>query len=285
MIVVWCSTLHAATRTTVAVDLSSLDIASYQALDGLALEKRIVLRFVQEGFAVVDVHEHPDIVVAVRLASGGIMLEARTAHGTRSREIARRDDSLDELHLEIAQKAAELVRSIPVGVERVAPMIEEPRRLEPSVGLDVLWRGGGADVLPRIGVRYGAALAAVASAAVAVSSGPGISVQEWQPQLGATYRVALGTATAIEAGLLLGVLVEHYSVSDPMAQNSRGTLVDVIGSLPVSVSLAPTARWLFGLRLTPGLASEARRHTFDGATIWERGAFRLETGISAALRW
>jgi hypothetical protein len=295
LIVVCCATtaLHAAPRTTVAVDLSSLDAASYREIDGLALEKRIVLRFIQEGFAVVGVQEHPDIVVAIRLANASVILEARSAQGIRSREIARHEDSLAELHLEITQKAAELVRSIPLGapsVERVAPVVEapsiwEPWRVEPSAGVDVVWRSGGFDVAPRLGIRFGAALAGVASAAVAVSSGPGISVQEWQPQLGATYRLRLGTTTAVEAGVLAGVIIEHFSVSDPMAQDSRGTVVDLIGSLPVSVSFAPAARWLLGFRVAPGLASEGRRHTFDGATIWERGAFRMEAGINGAFRW
>ncbi len=295
MIVVCCATatLHAATRTTVAVDLSSLDTTSYRELDGLALEKRIVLRFIQEGFAVVGVDEHPDIVVAIRLTGTSVILEARSAQGIRSREIARQEDSLTELHLEITQKAAELVRSIPMGapIERVARVVEipnsaEPWRLEPSAAVDVVWRAGGFDVAPRVGVRFGAEFAGVATAAVApVSSGPGISVEEWQPQLGATYRLRLGTMTAVEAGVLGGVLVEHYSVSDPMAQNQRGTVVDLVGSVPVSVSLAPAAHWLLSLRLAPGLASEGRRHTFDGTTIWERGAFRMEAGIGGAFRW
>ncbi len=296
VIVVCCAptALQAATRTTVAVDLTSLDAASYQELDGLALEKRMVLRFVQEGFAVVGVQEHPDIVVVIRLAEASVVIEAISGQGNKSREVARHDDSLAELHLEITQKAAELVRAIPAAalivVERVAPVVEAPDiwntwRVEPSAGVDVVFRSGGSDVSPRLGVRFGGGLAGVASAAVIVSSGPGISVQEWQAQLGGAYRLPLGTSTLVEAGALAGALVAHYSVSDPMAQRAHGTTVDLIGSLPVSVSFAAAASWLFSVRLAPGLASEARRHTFEGATIWERGAFRMEAGVGATLRW
>lgn len=292
LIVVWCATtaVRAATRTTVAVDLTSLDAASYQALDGLALEKRIVLRFVQEGFAVVGVQEHPDIVVVIRLQDANVILEARSAQGTRSREVARRDASLTELHLEITQKAAELVRAIPIAaapavIERVAPVVADRVRVEASAGVDVVWRSAGVDVAPRLGVRFGGAFAGLASGALAVSSGPGIAIEEWQAMVGASYRCELGSATSLEVGAEVGALIEHYSVSDPMAMKRRGIVVDPIGSLPVSVSLAPTPRWLFSLRLAPGLAAEGRRHTFEGATIWERGAFRMEAGVSAALRW
>jgi hypothetical protein len=46
---------------TVAVDLATLDVVTYQELDGLSLEKRVVVRLVQEGFAVVAPTEQPDI--------------------------------------------------------------------------------------------------------------------------------------------------------------------------------------------------------------------------------
>ena len=292
MAIVACcvATSHAAPQTTVAVDLTALDVTSYQELDGLALEKRIVLRFVQEGFAVVGAREHPDIVLVVRLVDGGLVLEARSAQGIKSREIARHDDSLAELHLEIAQKAAELVRAMPIRVPPVVAAViaappADPWSFESSAGLDVWVRSGGVDLAPRLGLRFGGALAGIASAAVAFSSGDGISVQEWEGQLGGAYRLGLGARMSFEAGALVGALIEHYALPDPTAQNRRGTVVDVIGTIPLKLSVTPVARWTFSVRVAPGLANEGRRHTFEDATIWERGALRIEAGIDAGVRW
>jgi hypothetical protein len=114
----------AATRTdagpnagaaTVSVDVTTLDDAAFQRLDGAALEKQIVVRLVQDGFAVVATSWQPAVVLTVHSLGQSVLLQAYGPAGLHRREVAaevggRRVPSA-ELRLELAQKAAELVRA------------------------------------------------------------------------------------------------------------------------------------------------------------------------------
>ena len=75
-------TAHAA--PSVAVDLSRLDS---QAADAAALEQALVMRLLQEGFAIDPLTEEPTIVVAIAGHDHQLVLTAKSAHFARSRTI------------------------------------------------------------------------------------------------------------------------------------------------------------------------------------------------------
>src|SRR5262245_46553680 len=99
-------------RPTVAVDLTQLDAHTYTQLDGLALEKRIVMRLVQEEFAVVTAVAQPDVLVVIRLEGTSLVLEARgPASAERRLVLALGPAATPELHLEITHRILGLVRA------------------------------------------------------------------------------------------------------------------------------------------------------------------------------
>ena len=62
-------------------------------------------------------------------------------------------------------------------------------------------------------------------------------------------------------------------------------MVDVLGSVPLSLTWHPTPGLRLGARIAPGACSSARLHlrtTSSGTQIlWQRGPLRVELGLSA----
>src|SRR5689334_20154804 len=82
---------------TVALELGGLDSETYDQLDGLALEKRVVLRLVQEGFAAVSPKAQPTILISLVKTAEGLVLEADSNGQHRSRPIPRGNEPLAAL--------------------------------------------------------------------------------------------------------------------------------------------------------------------------------------------
>lgn len=96
---------------TASLDLRALSEHTYQKLDGVALERRVMMRLVQEGFAVVSLERGGQVRLLLREAGPrALLLTAKTLDAERSRTIAWGAEPLEELHLELAQKAVELAR-------------------------------------------------------------------------------------------------------------------------------------------------------------------------------
>ena len=114
------SSFASAAPTTVALDVSTVDAASFEALDGVALEKTATVRLVQEGFAVIAPTASPDVLVAVSVSAEprSIVLSGRGPGGAST-------------------------RSIPWGNETQA----ELRASRQPVGVEVLARGDGHDLV------------------------------------------------------------------------------------------------------------------------------------------
>jgi len=299
----------AAGKPTVGVDLTTLEIKTYEELDGLSLEKRMVLRLVQEGFAAVTPAQGPDVLVTIRRTPEGLRIEARGPLGARERTIPLRGDPLEELHLEIVHRVLGLVRlslapmtpptspsstSVVAGAptERL-PRDRVPRekrrrwRMEPSAGVDALWRSSGPDLLVRLGFRLGQSpgLGGHLSLGLSPSSGEGIDVQEWQVQAGVGYRLALSARFDLEGGVLLGVVVHRYDVNLPDARDAGSAVTDFLGALPVVLTYCPFSHVGIALRVAPGVAGASQRHLLNSRVLWERGSLRLETGLALVGRW
>lgn len=96
-------------RRTVGIDMSKLDRAAFDAIDGVELEERLLVRLVQDGCAVVAATEKPDTIIFVRQEGDRMVLEVRGRAYTEAREVADTGQTREALHHELAQKASALV--------------------------------------------------------------------------------------------------------------------------------------------------------------------------------
>jgi hypothetical protein len=278
---------------SVAVDLTGLDAAEYAKLDGLALEKRLVLRLVQDGFAVVAPAAPADVRVTVSAAPGGLLLVASGGGKTARREVPIAEGALAELHLELAQKVAELARSCvpapkpalppPPPVAPSPPPAEAPFRVAASGGAVV--RAGGTDFAGRLAVRYGRLVGVHVVAGLVPSFGDGLWVLEGQLLVGPSVKVELAPGAELEAALAVGAALQFFQLADAAALERTGARLDLAAALPISFTYWPARSFGLGVRVTPGLASQGRQHSSGGQVLWTRGAASFEAGVLLAARF
>lgn len=270
------SSLAVAAPTTVALDVSTLDAAAFEALDGVALEKTATVRLVQEGFAVIAPTASPEVLVSVSVnaAPRSIVLSGKGPGGASTRSIPWGNETQAELHLEVTQKLVELTRVVaraPV-VPVVEPVVEPtPSRWYLGAGGGVLLREGGFDGLGVATLRWGDRLRFAADLGVGGSRGAGIGVIETTLAAGVAYALKFDR-WRLEAAVLVGALLHVWSLD---ASNS-GIRVSPLVNVPLQLSFAVTPVVNVGLRVAPGW-SGAREHVSGDTVLWARGAVRLET--------
>ena len=112
----------------VVIDLSRLDCETAPAR--AAIEQALVMRLVQEGFAIDPVTGEQSIVVAITGCARELVLSATSASFARTRTVALGAGSGAELQLEIVQKLVELARlareATPPPDEPPAPVAAPP---------------------------------------------------------------------------------------------------------------------------------------------------------------
>jgi hypothetical protein len=287
--------------TSVAFDLSSVRESDYRRLDGLGLRKKVDLRLVEDGFAVVSV-ESGGAEVVVRLVAhpSSVVLDGSSSRGTLRRTV-RLDGTVAEWHLEICQKVVELTRALrpsrppPEAVAAAPAPPPEPVATVPfpapaPVTLAPLWelslvggavgRNSAVDPLVLAAVRVGrAAIGLHVEAGVSWSSGTDTRVTEVQAAAGVGYRFRPAESFALEPALLGGAVLQSYHVTWPFAQSTTGTATvpALWGELRLGWSFAP--RWGLGLRVAGGAAPTVT-HVSEGVTLWSRGTLRAEAGVA-----
>jgi len=293
---------------SVGVDFSTLDDATYRDIDGLALEKATLLRLVQEGFSVVAVSSSPVVLISLRRVSNGLLIEARGGSIARS-VLPLPRGSLAEFHLMVTQRIVALSRasllSAPRGEAEPAARPDpqpgtgdiprpirsgslESRRgeIELNGGAGVLWRGDARDLLVRAGLRYALSrrIGVGAGLSFTPSTESGINVREWQPAIGLDYRLVDRAPVHFDVGIVLGFALEHYRLEDSAAKDREGVLLDVVASVPLTLSYS--GRHLgVGAWAAPGVATRGHEHTANGEVLWKRSAVRLESGVAVLWRW
>ena len=293
---------------SVGVDLSTLDDATYRDIDGLALEKAALLRLVQEGFPVVAVSASPVVLISLRRVPDGLLIEARGGSTTRSILPLPRG-SLAEFHLMVVQRIVALSRAslqpAPGGEAEPAarpapePVVEDAPRVirseslesrrgevEVNAGAGVLWRGDARDLLVRAGFRYGLSRRIGASGGLSFtpSTESGISVRELQPEIGFDYRLLDRRPLHFDAGIVVGLVLQHYRLEDPDAEDRERVLVDAVARAPLMLSYS--GRHLgVGVWVAPGVASRGHEHTANGEVLWYRSAVRVESGMAVLWGW
>lgn len=275
-----CSSVALAAPVTVALDVSTVDAASFEALDGVALEKTATVRLVQEGFAVVAPTASPNVLVSVsvRESPRAIVLSGTGPGGTDSRSIVWASETLAELHLEVTQKVVELTRLVArAPVVHVEP-ISEPEAPAPrlwSVGASggVLLRDGGLDALGVATVRFGERFRFAADLGVDASRGTGIGIVEGFLAGGVGYALSWNR-WQLEASLTIGALLHWWSLD----RASSGVRAGVLVRVPIQLTFMVTPAFGVGLRVAPGWSS-AREHSGGDLVLWARGAARFETQV------
>jgi hypothetical protein len=309
-VVLVCGRAGAAAKMpqSVGVDFSTLDDATYRDIDGLGLEKATLLRLVQEGFPVVAVSASPVVLISLRRVPEGLLIEARAGSTARSILPLPRG-SLAEFHLMVVQRIVALSRASlqpalggqaePAARPAPQPEVEavprdmrseslESRRgeVELSAGAGVLWRGDARDLLVHAGFRYALfrRIGVRGGLSFTPSTESGISVREWQPEIGLDYRLLDQRPLHFDVGIVVGLVLQHYRLEDPEAEDRERVLVDAVARVPLMLSYS--GRHLgVGVWAAPGVASRGHEHTANGGVLWDRSAVRVESGVAVLWRW
>lgn len=298
--------LTQAPAVSVSFDLRALPEQDYRRWEGVELERKVALRLIQEGFAVVSPRSPARLRLRVSRTPEGLRLEASGPLQRVEQDVRVGRGSLAELHLEVAQKLTEMTRAVqsepepeppapvpvppPSPVPEPAPMLPvevaaapRPSELDVSLGVGALWRGPGVDPHLLLSVRRGlGAFGLDAEVGLGRSREPALTVFEAQGGAFFSYRLSLTERLQLEPGAGVGLVLHSFRLEDDGVSEQTGT----------QVSPAGWARMKFRWRFTEQLAAEVRvsagllrpvSHVREGETLWSREAARFETG--AQLSW
>ncbi|MFY1831447.1 hypothetical protein ACN47A_36380 [Myxococcus fulvus] len=279
---------------SVSFDLRALPEQDYRRWDGVELERKVALRLIQEGFAVVSPRGPAQLRLSVSRAPEGLLLEAVGPRQRVEQSVRVGRGSIAELHLEVAQKLAEMTRAVQPEPEPSPPepVLQPPvevtavparSALDLGLGLGTLWGGPGVAPHLLLSVRWGLGDWGLdAEAGLGVSREPALNVFEAQGGAFFSYRHAVTERLRLEPGVGAGLVVHAFRLEDAWVSRQSGT----------QVSPAGWARMKLGWRFTERLAAEVRvalgllrpvTHVREGETLWSRGGARLETGVQ--LSW
>ncbi len=282
--------LLAATPHSVAVDLSALDRQSYQELDAVSLERGVVVRLVQEGFAVVGPAAAPDVRITVSRRGRGVVLGA--AGLTAQVELEPR--RLREFHLEVSQKAVELARAAaatlpepaPAPAAAVAPPSAEPAPPLPPLAppswnvlaaAGALFRAPGTDLRVALAARWAATERLGVHVELGLSPVPGARLSAYDGTLAVGPGLQLVTGGfRLELGLSLGAMLHVFTVPVDGVVEPLGSRVDFLARPFLRGTLNPVGGLLVWLQLGAGLTSRAREHRLSGVPVYARGALWLD---------
>ncbi|QSQ19449.1 hypothetical protein JY651_29520 [Pyxidicoccus parkwayensis] len=297
--------LAQAPAVSVSFDLRPLSERDYRRWDGVELERKVTIRLIQEGFAVVSPERPAQLRLRASRTPEGLKLEAvgprqRVEQGVR---VGR--GSLAELHLEIAQKLSEMTRALkpeleppppePVS-EAPAPMPQTPEPVPPtplevaaipprsalnlSLGVGSLWGGPSAAPHFLLTVRRGlGAFGLDAEAGLGVSRGTEMTVREVQGGGFFSYRLFAAERFQLEPGVGAGIVLHTFQLADPLMSVRTGTQLSPAGWARTKLRWRFTERLAAEVRVALGLQRPVS-HVSEGGTLWSRGGMRLETGAN-----
>ncbi|WP_426754654.1 hypothetical protein [Myxococcus sp. Y35] len=279
---------------SVSFDLRSLPAQDYRRWDGVELERKVALRLIQEGFAVVSPQSPAQLRLRASLTPEGLWLEATGPRQRVEQAVRVGRGSLAELHLEVAQKLSEMARAVQPEPEPPLPepVLQPPAEvavapsrpeLDLSLGLGTLWRGPGVDPLLLLSVRRDlGAFGLDAEAGLGVSREAALTVFEAQGGAFFSYRLPLAERLQLEPGAGVGLVLHAFRLQDAWVTDQTGTQVSPAGWARMKLRWRFTERLVAELRVALGLLRPVS-HVSEGGTLWSRGGARLETG--ALLSW
>ncbi|MBJ6766006.1 hypothetical protein JGU66_35080 [Myxococcaceae bacterium JPH2] len=290
--------LTQAPAVSVSFDLRALPEQDYRRWDGVALERQVALRLIQEGFAVVSPQSPAQLRLRASRTPEGLRLEAvgprhRVEQGVR---VGR--GSLSELHLEVAQKLSEMTRAVQPEPDPdpepppPEPVLQPPVEVaaapwQPSLdlglGLGTVWRGPTVDPHLLLFVRRGwESFGLDAEAGLGVSRDAALTVFEVQGGAFVSYRLSVAERLLLEPGAGTGLVIHAFQLKDAGLSSQTGTQVSPAGWARMKLRWRFSERLSAELRVALGLLRPVT-HVSEGETLWSRGGARLETG--AQLSW
>jgi hypothetical protein len=277
-------------RPTVAWDTSGLSVFTYKQLDALNLERRAVLRLIEDGFAVVGLPAQPRVVIRLKDSRGGVLLEVSGELGTRSHRLTLDGSASAEVHLEIMQRCVTMAKAVLGKKTDPAPEPSSETAPPPSAfKMDVSIVGGGMwrsrNIDPTLSANFGISftryLGLHLKAGLTGSSVSQISVQDWHVLLGPRGEFQLTPAWRLELALLGGPRIHDAKVAAPL--EGSGTRLDVMGTL--FFRIRRELKWGLGIEiglcggLSPGI-----NHRLGNTLLWERGPASLEGTLGLGWR-
>jgi hypothetical protein len=265
--------LAAEPARSVEVDLSSLNDNPTVKVDAPGLETQLVVRLLQEGFAV-----HPrgtPATLKMKITSAPPQLRVVATCGDRSREaaIVPGNESLAEIQLEVIQKAAELVRALmeqclnappppsppppppqalepkPPSVDQLPPLPGPPSAIVVDARLELGFEIPTGEYI-QAGLRVGEDWAGHLVAGVLL---PPNQALDWTLEMGVGYRRTFHPRFDIEPFLLAGVLT-YGPLPAASILFTTGVLLRifisqrVLGGFRTAMDFAP---WLTGANQFP----------------------------------
>jgi hypothetical protein len=293
--------LAQAPAVSVSFDLRPLSDQDYRRWDGVELERKVAIRLIQEGFAVVSPASPAQLRLRASRTPEGLRLEAVGPRQRAEQRVRVGRGSLAELHLEVAQKLSEMTRALTPEPEPPPPE-PVPQRPEPapqppvavasaprsseldlSLGLGSLWRGPAVDPHLLLSIRRGlGAFGLEAEAGLGGTRGAALTVFEVQGGAFFSYRLSVAERLQLEPGAGAGLVLHTFQLADPWASAQGGTQLSPAGWARMKLRWRFTERLAAELRVALGLLRPVS-HVSEGGTLWSRGGMRLETG--ANLSW
>ncbi|MFE8597340.1 hypothetical protein [Archangium violaceum] len=293
--------LAQAPAVSVSFDLRPLSSQDYRRWEGVELERKVALRLIQEGFAVVSPESPAQLRLRASRTREGLRLEATGPRQQVEQIVRMGRGSLAELHLEIAQKLSEMTRALNPEPEPPPPLVAEPApqtagpvpqppvevasaprnsELDLSLGLGSLWRGPAVDPHLLLSIRHGlGAFGLEAEAGLGGARGAELTVLEAQGGAFFSYRLSASERLQLEPAVGAGVVLHTYQLAASWVSARSGTQVSPAGWARMKLRWRFTERLAAELRVALGLLRPVT-HVSEGGTLWSRGGARFETGAS-----
>ncbi|MCE9674014.1 hypothetical protein LY474_40105 [Myxococcus stipitatus] len=283
---------------SVSFDLRALPEQDYRRWDGVELERKVALRLIQEGFAVVSPRSPAQLRLRASRTPEGLWLEAAGPEQRVEQGVRVGRGSIAELHLEVAQKLSEMTRAVRPEPEPPPPppppeiVLQPPVEvaaapvrpdLDLSLGLGTLWQGPGVAPHLLLSVRRGlGAFGLEAEAGLGGRREAALTVYEAQGGAFFSYRLPVAERLQLEPGVGAGLVLHAFRLEDAWVSDRTGTQLSPAGWARMKVRWRFTERLAAELRVALGLLRPVT-HVREGETLWSRGGARLETG--AHLSW
>jgi len=280
---------RAVKASKVTVDFSAVDREMLLGDSALrAAHNSLLVRLVEDGFAIADSGQVGDIAVTVRRTSDqNLNLLVETSAGVRSRKIRFGEDAGEQAEFQLIQVTIELVRAarddLSASAPALPPQAVKPRGVGAQLGGAILWSGSSAGVMANADAEL--TLGAVQLTLGLVGHQPlglpsDLRIFEWGALAGARMETrAFAPWLALEVALGGGYLQERYSESDTSGAETRGVLHDPVATASLGAALE-VARGLFvGLDGGAWLIPRAREHITASGTAWKAPHLRPFAGV------
>jgi hypothetical protein len=287
----WATPAFADDVIRVAVDAAAASDAVHRQWGLVGLQRKIVLRLTQEGFAVVPAEAEPDLVLSITGTPRVLRLTVSGRGSAGPHRIASEPKRRTGLHLEIAQQAVGMLRAaandLPAReeatpVSRTPPPAKEPMTLEIGLGGGAALRGDAIDATGQLSGRLGDAWGLALDVGLSPSRQNQMSVVESHLALGIDRQHATADGHwLLGAGIVAGLGWHHFQSS--AGAGEEGSRFNPVLYLLARVAWRITGNWSLQLWAAPGWTFRARTIERGSREVWSASALRLRVGLATSV--